>query len=47
MHFDAATQNKWLLGGVIAGVHFSARQAVRIVAGRTIEKLESSFHFSL
>ena len=33
MHFDAATQNKWILGGVIAGVHFSARQAVRIVAG--------------
>src|SRR5437016_14239110 len=33
MRFDLAMQNKWLLGGSIAGVHFPVWQTVRVIAG--------------
>jgi hypothetical protein len=33
MRFDLSTQNHWLRGGPISGVHFSARQSVTVVAG--------------
>jgi hypothetical protein len=30
---DTETQNRWILGGVLPGVHFSMCQSVRVIAG--------------